>query len=190
MASDGGQTGSDRLQAIMRAIVDHRDARLLPAVNGQVFPCYAWAKDPLVADLCKKGYGEDEIRLAIRTLVARRWLIDESSQGIPRIVTTELFHSESGRKTNGPSPPDEFRWDAKIAKLPTKPWKVVDYLWRRQDHKATEEDVLAGVWGDNQPRRLNSTVNDANQAFLKAGLGVSLSQKSGYLQLHLPKVAD
>jgi hypothetical protein len=105
----------------------------------------------------------------------------------------ELFDIEPSKVTqalppesDGPQPPNKFLWQGKCAELQPIPWKLVDFLWKAENHTAEIEAVFDGVWGDDSTRSdsaLKTAISRANTALLEKEIPVTVSQKSGHVSL-------
>jgi len=88
--------------------------------------------------------------------------------------------------TDGPVPPASFRWKSRTAKLTSKPWALVNFLWKQSSREQDGETVRCSdfftvareVWDDENialGRAINSAASRANGAFETAAIPIRLS---------------
>jgi hypothetical protein len=87
---------------------------------------------------------------------------------------------------DGPVPPASFRWKGCTAKLTSKPWALVNFLWKQPSSEQDGEDVRCSdfftiareIWDKEDValgRAINSTASRANGMFEEVGIPIRLS---------------
>ncbi len=85
----------------------------------------------------------------------------------------------------GPLPPNQLLANGRTVDLERKPFKLVEFFWRRPMNDRVLVDTVAGnMWKPNQtwtPGGFANAVTKANAALLEVGAAWTLSQKDGFV---------
>lgn len=83
---------------------------------------------------------------------------------------------------NGPVPPNKLRWNGRDYELESKPFRLLEFMWDRQQ---TQAGFAADhVWEPNHdwtPKALRNHVSKVNAVLLEANIGWTLSFAKGFI---------
>jgi hypothetical protein len=116
--------------------------------------------------------------------LATRMPVFAASPAATLSVTTPPANATD--RPDGPCAPTLFVWQGKEAKLSPIPYSLVEYLWKKPNHTAEDDDVFESVWGAESPRSegaLKSAIIRANNALAEKHIHVVLNRKAGHVVL-------
>lgn len=87
-------------------------------------------------------------------------------------------------RPDGPKPPNMFCWNGRCLQVTPLTYRLLTYMWKRQNKAVEEAFVIDALWGENNdktPKSLKDPISLANRCLEELQARVTIGQKNGFV---------